>query len=433
MVIFMTCNAETEKRIRSLIVREGATVSGLALRFAFQLGLTPTEMSGLKWKDISITSRTAAINGRTVPIPNDLIALLMVKSDEDRSRENDYIFSQFSGAPMKREQISYYARNALDNAFLSDITLNSLRTDYICSLLSTRGWEYVSSVTGIKYAGLKVFGKKHNIHIAKSSPPNTYPEPKTAEAVVSSYTVLPEATILRLAFFAGIGQQEMATLKWEQVDLSAATICTDGSIISIDPQLVEYLTTLKRDYGSLSDYVIIGMQKHNPLRADYISRLGKQALVSSGYPNVSLSTLSRKNYTNIDEKNLNKFPPRYRKIYAEKIVEHLQEVGPATRKDVAAELGISYEVCGQLLESLTESGKLRTDGRENSTYYLPEQASPYQQQSNVVLQYIKDNGSITLMRVKDILGFTNREQYHLMSRMERDGLVKKMDSTFYAK
>lgn len=388
---------------------EGSSVAGIAARFAYQAGLLPTEMVNLKWPDFDLDKAVLTVGTRQIPISNDFLPLLKGrKSAYGNATKDRLVFFLDSGDPVHREQISKWARLALDRFGLYDVTLASLRNLFIGNMLCD-GWEYTSQITGLKYAALYNFTKKHDIPTSRLPVSPAFPTLKEAEAIVLSHNDSPAGTILRLAFYMGLSQGEMAKLKWDDMDLNVGKISAKDSIMPAD--LVSYLSELKAKNSRLSDHVIIGCRGHKALPSDYISRLGKQILVDAGYKDLTLKTLYRGALLDASNKS--------------RIVDFIKGHGPSTKKEIVAGLALAENSCDYLFSSLTRENQLKTGGDSNNAYYLPEQQTPYDHQAEIVVQYIRDNGSITAPQTAALLSFNKREQYYLLNRMTKDGLIKK--------
>lgn len=399
-------DADIEEFLRA----EGSSVAGIAARFAYQAGLLPTEMVNLKWPDFDLDKAVLAVGTRQIPISDDFLPLLKGrKSAYGNATKDHLVYFLDSGEPVHREQISKWARLALDRFGLYDVTLASLRNLFISNLLCEHGWEYTSQITGLKYAALYNFTKKHNIPTSRLPASPTLPTLEEAEKIVLSHDEPPAGTILRLAFYMGLSQGEMAELKWKDIDLHTGKIAAKSNLMPAD--LVSYLSELKAKNSRLSDYVIIGCRDHKALPSAYISRLGKQILVDAGYKDLTLKTLYREALLDAHDKN--------------RIVDFVRGNGPSTKKEIAAGLALPENSCDYLFSALTREDQLRTGGDSNNVYYLPEQQTPYDRQAEAVVQYIRDNGSITASQAAALLSFEKREQYYLLNRMAKEKLIKK--------
>ena len=396
--------------IEDFLLAEGSSIAGIAARFAYQMGLLPTEMINLRWPDFDLDKAVLTIGTRQISIPNDFLPLLKGRKSAFESAAWDhFVFFQDSGAPVQREHISRCVRFALNKFGLYDVTLASLRNLFVSNMLCEHGWEYTSQITGLKYAALNNFTKKHDIAAGRLPVNPVFPSLEEAEKLVLSHAEPPAGTILRLAFYMGLSQREMSKLKWDDIDLDAGTIAAKSNLMP--PGLVTYLTELKARNSCLSDFVVIGCRSYKALRPDHISRMGKQLLVDAGYKALTLRMLYRETLLESRDK--------------ERIVDFIRSHGPSTKKEIAAGLELEASTCGNLFSCLTRENALKTGGDANNIYYLPSQQTAYDSQATAVLQYIKYNGSITAPQVAALLSFQKREQYYLLSRMVKEGLLKR--------
>ena len=404
--------------VEEFLQAEGSSAEGIAARFAYQMGLLPTEMVSLTWTDFDLDRAFLSVGLRQIPIPEDFLSLLKGrKSAYGNFTTEHLVFFLDSGSSVYRQQVSRWVRLALNKYGLYDVTLASLRNTFICDTLSSHGWEYTSQITGLKYASLNDIIKKYGIPTDIKSDNIVLPSIEEAEQIVLAHKDPPAGTILRLAFYLDMSQRQMATLKWGDVDLETGRIATKSTIMPAS--LVSYLSELKSQNSLLSEYVIIGCRDHKALPSDYISRIGKQILVDAGYKDLTLKMLYCWALMESRDKRL--------------IVDYIKSHGPSTKKVIASELDIPEKTCDSLFSSLTKENVLKAGSDFNGTYYVSEQKTPFEYQAEVVLQYVNDNGSITASQVAELLSFQNREQYYLLKRMEKEGLIKKSGNHYFPK
>jgi len=98
-------------------------------------------------------------------------------------------------------------------------------------------------------------------------------------------------TILRLAWQLGLLRSEIWSLTWDQVDFSAGEVELSQRRVPLPTELKEYLLSLQKNNGGASPRVVVSDRIQRPLTAQYISRLAREALDSTGQADVRLEDL----------------------------------------------------------------------------------------------------------------------------------------------
>ena len=129
-------NRPEEAAMRRLLEREQTGPEAMILRLAWLEGLTPDEMAGLRWEQVSFLDDRLELPDRMVPLAPELRPWLW-RTHEARAAKSPWVVSSDrSDGPLRPESISRLARQALDRGGLGSVRLMDLRHDWIIRLLA---------------------------------------------------------------------------------------------------------------------------------------------------------------------------------------------------------------------------------------------------------------------------------------------------------
>ena len=98
--------------------------------------------------------------------------------------------------------------------------------------------------------------------------------------------------VLRLAWYLGLTRGEIRTLRWQQVDLSAAAVRLPGRSVPVPPEMLSLLAARKAEGSGRPGYVLSN-RSGEPFAEQYLSRLARGALDRAGQRHVRLTDLRR--------------------------------------------------------------------------------------------------------------------------------------------
>ena len=117
------------------------------------------------------------------------------------------------------------------------------------------------------------------------------PDEKAMELLLSHEDYTPAGTILRLAWYCGLGRHEITFLQWNQVDLKIMQIVLPDRKVPLIYEMVLYLRRLNELNSAYSEYVLISQRKTAPMAEQSVSALVRRVLDNYGQNNVRLSDL----------------------------------------------------------------------------------------------------------------------------------------------
>jgi len=128
--------------------------AGTILRLAWQAGLLRDEIQQLSWEQVDFLDSRIALPGRQVPLSEELLAYLAALREGRRGEA--VVLSDRDRRPLTPQSISRLARQALDAGGQASVRLIDLRHDFVLRQLEKHDWQYVSRITGIEAAAMKV-------------------------------------------------------------------------------------------------------------------------------------------------------------------------------------------------------------------------------------------------------------------------------------
>jgi len=403
-------NRPDREAMEHLLPCEYDSTSGVILRLAWHLGLMREEIHTLRWAQVDIDTAVVRLPNRSVPIPPELQSYL-AQIKASRADCCDYVVISTRGKPIAEQYISKLARQALDRAGQRDVRLIDLRHDYVVRQLQDHDWQYASEVAGIDLVSLR------NHFMCYVQTENVRPQPAPADTppaidhekvaqLIASEQYSPAATLICLSAKVGLSVGEMQNLVWQQVDLSHAAITTGDRTVPIPADALAYLTKLKAHNDGRSDYVIISKRAGKPLEPAYISKTARAALVSAGIRNITLSDL-RSDYI--------------RRTQVEAPVLALTKAqGNVTRADVIKLLDASGMQAYHRLNHMVTAGKLV---RVGARYFLPEHTSPPELHTELILDYLRKEGSAVRQDFARLLNILPRQVYPILQKLVLSGAV----------
>jgi integrase len=332
---------------------------------------------------------------------------------------SDYVVASQKSKPFAEQYISRLAREALDRVGQKNVRLLDLRHDYVVRQLQEHDWQYVSQVSGIGLVSLRDHFMTH-IQAEEIQPPptpvDTPPaiDQKKIAQLMESERYSPAATLVCLSGRVGLLVGEMQYLTWRQIDFLQAVITLPDRTVPIPVDALTYLTELKTHDGTRSEYVIISKRAGKPLEAAYLSKTARTALVSAGICDVTLSDL-RSDFI------------RRTQVEAP-ILALAKECGNVTRAEVIKLLDATRTQAYSRLNHMVMAGKLV---RVGNRYFLPEQTTPPERHTELILNYLRRDGSAVRQDFARLLNVLPRQVYPILQKLVASGDIVFQDGRYY--
>lgn len=394
-----------ETTMNAVLNRAGTSAAGVILRLAWQAGLTREEIRTLTWSQVDLMEWKILLPGRTVPLSVEM-ATFLLPLGEGCSPGAPVVGSRRSGAPLTAQTISHMARSALTAGGGGDLCLTDLREDFALRLLADgQNWQAVSRVTGMKAAALRQLGEV-STRASRAAPPTV----KTAalEELLKQEGASPAGTAISLAWREGLGLEEIASLRWEQ--LSGGTVSLgEGPVRPLSEETQALLKELRpADGGGF----VLATRTGRPYDLSRLSRLVRSALVRCGLDDVTARDLRHLRGTE----------------EVETLILGLAagEEGVSLR-EVQEALALSDTAGRRSLRRLTEQGKLTRVGLR---YYLPSVVVPPAEQEAAILGYLAREGFAYRQDIAKLLHIPAGQCRPILKRLVAAGKVRQENQRY---
>lgn len=305
------------------------------LYLTWDLGLTPTEITLLRWEDLDLSAGVLRVKGREVPIPPEAAAFFSALE-----RRGPYVAAtrKSRGSPTNRITVSRKLRFALDAAGLTEVEPKLLRELYILRQIDLLPIEAAARVTGLEVVSLQQLYRRH-----RHAPLKAERRGKTRALDLSALKraldqegdTLDRRVIL-LSWQGGLLLREMQALRWDDVDLAEGVWRVAGEARPIPPALRPVLAQWQ---GEGPGYVL-RTQTGRPVEVPFLSRRVSEFFIRYGMEEVSLPFLRGRVRTDED--------------YQARLLALLTERPELTVRQAAGALGLSLSVTRRLWKRLEE-------------------------------------------------------------------------------
>ena len=401
-----------EQQIYRLLESEYLTPSGTIVRLAWLCGLAASEMSTLTWEQVDYKNTHIHLKDRDVPIPEQLISYL--HSLQAVIDDGQYVVTNamFDKHYLSRVNISRYARIALDYVGQPDITLADLRFDYIDRLVESLPLEQVARQVGMAPLSLQLrYKERGDVEIKTTTVRDHrrgpgFDEQKLLELLEKEGHSI-AGIVIRLSWMGDLSLPQISSLQWNQINLINQEIKIGQAAYPISEELYHYLMKEKPESGG---FLVAGMRSNKPLEIAFVSRKVRQALITGGLESLKLSDIRGK-----------RAPKPAEPDYSGAILEMLSQRGILRSKDIVEDLGLSIEEARNQLNRIVERGQIVKVGKA----YYPTGAIPEDSFDDVILDYLKEHGTISRGETIKLLGVMPRQVvYYLQKAVAAGKLIK---------
>ena len=403
-------NRPDEGVMREILRQNPDNAAGAILRLAWQAGLLREEIQNLTWAQIDFRDQCIVLPDREVPLEEDLAAWLEnLRRERNRSSEA-VVLSDRDRKPLTPQSISRLVRGVLDKEGQTQVRLIDLRHDYVLRQLEQHDWQYVSRITGIEAAALKVhFGvhtaekrvsvrirREEAVHIDEFALWKLLQAEKTSAAGVA----------LWLTWQLGLQLEEIAALTWDQVDLEKEELRLPERTVAMTSGVLGVLRQLREKTPASQTAVLTAPRSGRPLDRTRLSKLTRLALVRGGMDNVTLRDLRVDCEIRVGGEN--------------QVVSWVRRHQYITRNQAMELLGVSRTTAYNRLKQMVQRGKLTQIG---TRYYLFGQVVPPEEQPQVILEYLTREGFAYRQDIARLLHVDVRQCRPILRRMVENGQI----------
>lgn len=398
--------------MRQILLDNRGSAAELALRLAWNAGLSREEMYQLTWGDISLSEGQLRLPDRTVPLAAEEVHCLEDRAGTVRGQAGDYLMtSDRNHTRMLPQSISRVARQALDRGGLTGLTLVDLRQDYVIRLLAEHDWPYVARVSGTavstlyaNYSAYYTRGKGVKPEKAVSRRPD---EARLWQLIEDEGDSVP-GLALWMAWKLELRMQELLDLTWDRVDLEHRRITLADRQVPFGPELAERLRRVRRARAEGEDpHVLLTPQSRRPYDFARLSRSLRTVLIQGGLEDVSFRDVL------LDAR---------REQEDAAILRRAAERGCVTRNDVMEQLGLSRHQAHHRLTALVERGELVRVGVK---CFPAGAVVPPEEQYAVLRAHLEKVGSAYRKELADLLGLDGSQCGTVLRRLAAEGRLVK--------
>lgn len=402
-------NRPDEGAMNRILSQNFSVATTTILRLAWQAGLLRDEIQRLTWEQVDFLDSKLVLPDRSIPIPEDLSRWLWDLRDSRDRRMETVVLSDRDQKPLTPQSISRLARTALDKENQTNVRLIDLRHDFILRQLEEHDWQYVSRITGVEAAGLNVHFAEHleqkqiSTRIHRESPVQV--DEFALWKLLRAERISPAAVTLWLTWQLGFQLEDIVSLRWTQVDFRKEKIFLEKDQIPMTAGILTVLRELRAQEPDM-EFVLTSPRSRQPYDRTRLSKLVRATLVKAGMDNLTLRDL--------------RMDCGFRAGGEGAITAFVQKNRSITRNEVIDLLQVSRTTAYNRLKQMVKRGKLTQVG---ARYYLPETVVPPEQQSEVILRYLEQEGFAYRQDIARILGIGAAQCRPILQRMAAAGQI----------
>lgn len=395
--------------------------TGMILRLAWRAGLLRDEITNLTWDQVDFERGQIQLPARTVLIDealtDDLRAMrrrwTFVIGD---SANNCVVWSERYHKQIQPQAVSRIARRALDEEGQSNVRLIDLRHDYVIRQLEEHDWSYVARITGTEIRSLQ-------LHFARYLTNGAARRQKKESAAIDEFRLwkilqaekdTPAGLALWLTWHMGLSSNTIVFLTWDQVDFDRNVLrLPEGDV----PMTAAVSQLLKRRYETRTEdaHVLLSTEARKPMDISRLFRITRTALIRGGMETWTLRDL---------------WLARGENRWEQAVLEKIQRDGPMMRKDAMELFGLSKFSAYQRLRRMVDKGILI---RVGCRYYLPGSVVPPERQSEVIYDYLREEGFACRQDLADALHIGAKQCGVLLKREVDSGRLVRIAQRYYLK
>ena len=381
--------------------------AGAIVRLAWQAGLLRDEIQHLSWSQVDFSDSRIHLSDRTVPIPRELTEWLRTLRDSRNNRMETVVLSDRDQRPLTPQSISRLARMALDKEGQTDVRLIDLRHDFVLRQLETQDWQYVSRITGIEAAAMKV----HFASYLKDKTVSTKACRKKAAPLdefalwklLQAERLTPAGVTLWLTWQLGLRLEEIVPLRWDQ--LQGEVLHLENREVLLTSGVLGVLTDLRAACPEAT-YILTAPRSGRPYDRTRLSKLVRAALVRGGLDDLTLRDLRMDCDIRMGAEN--------------EVTAFLRHHSSITRNQAAELLNVSRSTAYNRLRQMVSRGRLTQIG---ARYYLRAAVVPPERQTEVILEYLDREGFAYRQDIARVLKIDPRQCRPILRRMMDAGQI----------
>ena len=393
--------------MRRALENNRMNAAGAILRLAWLAGLLREEIQLLTWAQVDLAGGQLLLPDRAVPLEPELSAWLAELRGARNGASDRVALSDRDGRPLAAQSISRLARTALDAEGLTAVRLIDLRHDFVVRQLAEHDWQYVSRITGLEAAAMNAHfaaylpERKVSTRARRAGPPQI--DEFALWKLLQAEQATPAGATLWLTWQLGLGVEEIAALKWSQVDLDRERLILPDRELRLPSGVLGVLRTLRASSPAEAEHVLATRRGGRPYDRTRLSKLARTALVKGGLDDVTLRDLRLDYDLRVGGEN--------------QVLDLVRREGSVTRNQVMELLRISKNTAYGRLRQMVARGRLTKVG---TRYYLPASVVPPERQEQAILDYLGEVGFAYRQDIARLLRIGPRQCWPILHRMLAD-------------
>ena len=310
------------------------------------------------------------------------------------------------------QTVNARTRAALDAGDLKAVRLIDLRHDYVLRQLERHDWQYVSRITGLEAAAMNVHfaayltEKKVSTRIRRKAAPQI--DEFALWKLLQAEQDTPAGAALWLTWQLGLQVEEIASLRWDQVDLQKERLILPDRQVRLTSGVLSILQKLRKAAPPEAEWVLMSPRSRRPYERTRLSKLVRAALVQGGLDDLSLRDLRLDYDIRVGGEN--------------QVLDVVRRQGSITRNEVMALLRVSKNTAYNRLRQMVAQGKLTKVGNR---YYLPSTVVPPEDQEQAILAYLSEAGFAYRQDIARVLRIGPRQCWPILQRMLAEHQIAK--------
>ena len=398
--------------VQRVLKHQQGTAAEVILRFAWQMGLIPEEMHGVKWSDVDFEEGVVRLPDRSIPMEDDARICLESWLRKYSSKLLEYVLiTESRRHRMSRAYIFRCARAALEKEGLADISLMDLRHDFIVYQLEQHSRPYVAKIAGVTISTLDTafsqYTKAAN-KCADRAVEKIVDTDRLTEFILQN-PLAPERLSLWMAWKQKLTVRDLAGLTWEQVDPITGTLSLKDRRVPADEQLRGWLQQLRDSRAPDDDpHIILTPNSRKPFDEPRLSRVVKEALIKAGLDQLTPLDLAHEETDSI-------------------LLRYMEETGSVTRDETAALLQVSKGAAWGRLHRMAEEGKVIRIG---ARYYRAGRVVPPEKQYETIRAHLEEVGGAYRKELSEILGVEPQQSTWILHGFVKAGKLVRMKQRY---
>lgn len=392
--------------LRRLIDEEPCTLPSVLIGLAWLEGLSRHEIWELRWDDVDFEAAVLRVQGRVVPMEPEAADLL--KRWKAAVGANDsaryVVVSPDKGTRPAESALSPMVRKALDSKKLNDLTLLTLRKDFVCRALESNDLPTAMRMTGISASTYRHIYKKEGVGGAKARSAHTERDAERLWAALERNKGGSDGIALWLTQMLGLTERETVRLTWEQYDEKKGMLHLDRGSLSLTMELISILNSERSKRTDEDDpHIVLSKRKRMPMSVSQLSEMLRHILIREGLADRAVSDFRRESRAEAQ------------RSYIKSAVERQKRI---TKAEAERLLGVNGSVASARLTEMVESGDLLKAGRA----YVPAvEGIERKNWEEAILSFLEKKGEVRIAEVAYLLHISKSTARRFLLRMVGEG------------